>query len=371
MGSVFIRKRSKNYIVYLEYKDSDTSKRKQKNMGSFEKKKEATKRMIELKNSLLNDEPVVNDMSINELMLKYLSERQENLSPSSYNYYIRIFEKYIEPLIGNFKIHELKSQDIIDYIDKLRSSLSVKTLNIHLNILRLSLDFAVDCGLLNRNVAKFIKIDNIESNYKLKREFNKKDIKDILEHSKDTILEIPLYLASGVGLKLSEILGLTWNNIDFNNSTLRVDKVSVRENSSVILKEPRSKSIVRTISVPKEIMKKLKLLKEVSSKKNIKNSLGIKQNLLFYDDKANPIAEDVISRKLKQFIKENDLSETTFQELRHFHVYVLIEAGVSGSVISSRIGHSSVSTTLNMYSDIFEKFEDDIGLKISRSIFDM
>ena len=76
MGSVFIRKRSKNYIVYLEYKESNSGKRKQKNMGSFEKKKDATKRMIELKSSILNDELIVNDMIINELMLKYLSERK-------------------------------------------------------------------------------------------------------------------------------------------------------------------------------------------------------------------------------------------------------------------------------------------------------
>lgn len=369
MGSVFIRKRSKNYIVYLEYKESNSGKRKQKNMGSFEKKKDATKRMIELKSSILNDELIVNDMIINELMLKYLSERKQDLSPSSYNYYIRIFEKYINPLLGNIKINKLKQEDILEYMDKLRSSLSTNTLNLHLNILKLSLDFAVDHGLLNKNVAKFIRINNKESKNITKRCFNKNDIKELLVSSKDNLLEIPLYLASGVGLKLSEILGLTWNNVDFNNSTIKIDKVSVRENGTVVLKEPRSRNIVRTISVPFEIMDKLGKLKEDANKKNVKNSLGIRQKLLFYDDKANPIAEDVISRKLKSFIKENKLTEVTFQELRHFHVSILIEAGISGNVISTRIGHSSVSTTLSMYADLFENYNDNIELRISQSIF--
>lgn len=56
MSFAFIRKRSKNYIVYLEYKDVESGKKIQKNMGSFDKKRDASKKLIELKESILNDE---------------------------------------------------------------------------------------------------------------------------------------------------------------------------------------------------------------------------------------------------------------------------------------------------------------------------
>ena len=59
MSFVFIRKRSKNYIVYLEYKDENSGKKIQKNMGSFEKKRDASRKLNELKDSIFNDELVL------------------------------------------------------------------------------------------------------------------------------------------------------------------------------------------------------------------------------------------------------------------------------------------------------------------------
>lgn len=369
MGSVFIRKRSKNYIVYLEYKDSISSKRKQKNMGSFEKKKDANKKMIEIKNSILNDEFIIDDLTIYELVSRYLIDKKEDLSPASYRYYNRILEKYINPLIGEIEIHKLNKNDVIGYIDKLRSSLSVKTLNIHLNILRQSFDFAQDNDMINKNIVKSVKIDTVSTKVNSNTKTDKTDVLNLLKESSGTFLELPLYLASGAGMKLSEILGLTWNNIDFSKNEISIDKVSSREQGKVILKVPRSKSIIRTVSVPEEISDRLKKLKYEHSDMDIIDEFGIKQNLIFFDNKAKPIAEDVISRKLKQFIKEHNLPELTFQSLRHFHVHMLIKAKVPGSVISSRIGHSSVSTTLNMYSEIFDKYQEDIVLEASKSIF--
>ena len=91
MSFAFIRKRSKNYIVYLEYKDKDTGKKIQKNMGSFDKKRDASKKLNELKDSIYNNELVLpNTVNFESFILDFLEKYKVNLSITTYNCYLRI-----------------------------------------------------------------------------------------------------------------------------------------------------------------------------------------------------------------------------------------------------------------------------------------
>ena len=96
MSFVFIRKRSKNYIVYLEYKDENSGKKIQKNMGSFEKKRDASRKLNELKDSIFNDELVLpNAVNLENFLIDFLDKHKINLSITTYNCYLRICKKYI------------------------------------------------------------------------------------------------------------------------------------------------------------------------------------------------------------------------------------------------------------------------------------
>ena len=79
MSFVFIRKRSKNYIVYLEYKDENSGKKIQKNMGSFEKKRDASRKLNELKDSIFNDELVLpNAVNLENFLIDFLDKHIPN-----------------------------------------------------------------------------------------------------------------------------------------------------------------------------------------------------------------------------------------------------------------------------------------------------
>jgi len=91
MSFAFIRKRSKNYIVYLEYKDKETGKKIQKNMGSFEKKRDASKKLTEIKDTIFNDELIVpSAINLEYFLLDFLEKHKVNLSITTYNCYYRI-----------------------------------------------------------------------------------------------------------------------------------------------------------------------------------------------------------------------------------------------------------------------------------------
>ena len=140
MSFAFIRKRSKNYIVYLEYKDENSGKKIQKNMGSFEKKRDASRKLNELKDSIFNDELVLpNAVNLENFLIDFLDKHKINLSITTYNCYLRICKKYIIPMLGKYKLEELKPIHLQNYIDDLVGILAPQTIKIHINILNLAL----------------------------------------------------------------------------------------------------------------------------------------------------------------------------------------------------------------------------------------
>ena len=367
MSSVFIRKRSKNYIVYLEYLDKETNKKKQKNMGSYPLKRDASRRLNEVKEEIYKEELLLpNEMKMEEFILDFLEKYKVNLSITTYKVYLRICKKYIIPLLGDIKLSDIRPIHVQNYVDDLVGILTPQTIRIHLNILNLAFKRAYRLKLIKENVVQFVEVPK---NKKFKNEiYNAEDMKILLEKCHKTSLELPIIIASGLGLRISEIMGLTWNNIDFNDFTITVKKITVRDEGKVILKEPKTESSVRTISAPKEIILMLKQLKKERLAAKLK---GEKQHreLIFYDKNLEPIAPDVISKKFKYFLEVNNLKHIRFHDLRHSHVTMLIDAKVPLKVISERVGHSSVNTTLNIYSHALKEMDQEASDKISNVLF--
>ena len=367
MSRVFLRKRSKNYIVYLEYFDKETNKRKQKNMGSYPLKRDANKRLNEVKEEIYKEELLLpNEMILQDFLLDFLEKYKMNLSITTYNCYMRICKKYIIPLLGDIKLCDIRPIHIQNYVDDLLDLLTPQTIKVHLNILNLALKRAYRLKLIKENVVQFVEVPK---NKKYKNEiYNAEDMKKLLEKSRETSLELPIILASGLGLRISEILGLTWNNIDFNDFTITIDKITVRDKGQVILKEPKTEASIRTISAPKEIILMLKQLKKDRLAAKLRGEKSHRE-LIFYDKNLNPVAQDVLSKKFRYFLQENNLKHIRFHDLRHSHVTILIDAKVPIKVISERVGHSNVNTTLNIYSHALREMDQEASDKISDTLF--
>lgn len=367
MSTAFIRKRSKNYIVYLEYLDKKTNKKKQKNMGSYPLKRDASKRLNEVKEEIYNDELLVpNEMILENYILDFLEKYKMNLSITTYKVYKRICKKYIIPLLGDIKLCDIKPIHVQDYVDDLLDLLTPQTIKVHLNVLNLALKRAYRLKLIKENPVQFVEVPK---NRKYKNEvYDTEDMQKLLEKCQGTSMELPIVLASGLGLRISEILGLTWNNVDFNDFTITIDKITVRNDGKVILKDPKTESSIRTISVPKEIILMLKQLKKDRLAAKLKGEKSHRE-LIFYDKNLNPIAPDVISKKFRLFLEENGLKHIRFHDLRHSHVTLLIDAKVPIKVISERVGHSNINTTLNIYSHALKEMDQEASDKISSTLF--
>ncbi|MEG2789371.1 MAG: tyrosine-type recombinase/integrase [Romboutsia sp.] len=370
MSFAFIRKRSKNYIVYLEYKDSENGKKIQKNMGSFDKKRDASKKLNEIKDSIYKDELALpNTITVEIFLLDFLEKYKVNLSITTYNCYMRICKKYLIPILGKYKLEDLKPIHVQNYVDDLIGILAPQTIKIHINILNLALKKAYRLRLIRENIVDCIEIPRIK---KFKNNiYNTESMVELLQICRGSQLELHIYLASGLGLRISEILGLTWDNIDFTENTITIDKITVRNDGAVILKNPKTESSERTISVPKEIILMLRDHKKRQSESKLKGQIKNKMNLLFFDKNEQPIAQDVLSKKFNKFLKGNNLEHIRFHDLRHSHVTLLINSKVPIKVVSERVGHSNINTTLNIYAHTLKEMDSEASDKISESLFNL
>ncbi len=370
MSFAFIRKRSKNYIVYLEYKDPESKKKIQKNMGSYPKKRDASKKLTEIKDSIYNDDLLLpSTLTLEKFLIDFIEKYKVNISITTYNCYLRICNKYIIPMLGRYKLEDLKPIHIQNYVDDLVGILTPQTIKIHINILKLAMKKAYRLKLIRENIVEYIEIPRVR---KFKNDiYNQADLHKLLEKCVGTSLELPIFIASGLGLRISEILGLTWNNIDFNNNTVTVDKITVRNDGKVILKDPKTESSERTISAPIELMNRLKNYKKQQIEMKLQGKIKNEFNLLFFDKNENPIAKDVLSKKFNRFLKENNLKHIRFHDLRHSHVTLLINSKVPIRVISERVGHSNINTTLNIYSHVLKEMDKEASDKISEVLFNL
>mgnify|MGYP005916495439 CR=1 FL=1 len=197
-------------------------------------------------------------------------------------------------------------------------------------------------------------------------EFNVVRFQELAKEAMKGIYErghIPI-VVGGTGFYIQALL----YDIDFTENTITIEKITARDSGKVILKEPKTDTSKRTISAPKEVIAMLKDYKRKYLQDKLQGKIK-DCNLLFFDKNENPIAEDVLSKKFSRFLKKHNLKHIRFHDLRHSHVTLLINAKVPIKVISERVGHSNVNTTLNIYSHTLKEMDQEASEKISESIF--
>ncbi|EQF26786.1 phage integrase family protein [Clostridioides difficile CD160] len=364
----FIRIVNKKYIVYLEYKDELTGKKKQKNMGSFTKKREANKRLAEVKDSMYKNNILIPNNILFENFLKtFIEEYKSRWSITTYSKYINICNKYVIKYLGKMRVQDIDTIHIQNYINTLSDTLSSRTLKIHLNIMKLAFESAFDLRIIDKNPTKGI--DLVKSK-KFKNEiYDEEQIIRLLEACKNTALELHINLGVGLGMRISEILGLSWENIDFERKIISIEKITAKVNGEVILKDTKTESSIRKISAPDEIMNLILKHKFEQEREILNMGIENKHNLLFINKKGNPIDESVISHRFRRFLEYEQLPHIRFHDLRHSHVTLLMNSHVPIKVISERVGHSNVNTTLNIYSHVLNEMDREASNKIADKLY--
>ncbi|EDS76439.1 phage integrase [Clostridium botulinum C str. Eklund] len=302
--------------------------------------------------------------------------RVNNLKPSSFERYDGIYRKYIlNSPIGEIKLSELRAKDIQTYYNNLYDNgISSSVINTINGFLYTCLESALKQNYIYQNYCKLVTLPKIVKDDKF-TVFTLQDQNIFLNNIQGHKYEMAFILALGTGLRLGELLGLKWSDIDFDNNTLSVSRAIKRttiinkqgdRKSQIIEQLPKTKTSIRTVPIPTNIMEKLKEYKQKHSViKKENEDLYNNTDYIFCDKLGNPLDPKRIPRNFKSVLKKAGLKDIKFHSLRHTYATRLFEVGVPIKTVQTLMGHSDITTTMNIYTHVMPEEKNKAAEKIN------
>ena len=308
---------------------------------------------------------------------------KNNVRATTFINYETFVHKHIKDDIGGFKLCELSPIVIQQFYNsklkngKLRGEggLSSKTLkNLH-NMLHKALEQAVLLNMIQRNpvnAAVIPRTAKTEMRYFTVEE--QKQLQRILPNER---LGMAILLDLYTGMRQGELLGLTWDNvhIDLNGDSyvkvvqtinrVRNDDDNSDRRTKLILNEPKTAHSLRTIPLLPDIAAKLQQYREEHEKYLKANYLPV-SGFVFTDTNGNMLDPRNFQRYFKQLLKRHGIREINVHGLRHTFATRALESGMSIKVLSQILGHSSISTTLDIYSHVTDEFQNEVILEMGK-----
>ena len=167
-----------------------------------------------------------------------------------------------------------------------------------------------------------------------------------------------MYLFSG--LRRGELLGLWWDDVDFNKLVIRIKRnIEYVPGIGVYEDTPKTESSARTVRLPSLAFEYLKEYRRWQSEQMFYASdLWKESNIIFTNEYGGYLFPDTITNRFSDFIRRSDLPHITIHSLRHTYANILIYTGTELKTVSSRLGHANSTTTQNIYSHSFQSADE-------------
>jgi integrase len=175
----------------------------------------------------------------------------------------------------------------------------------------------------------------------------------------------PVLIALATGMRRGEILALRWGNVDLDRGSLRVVESLEQTKAGLRFKAPKNEK-TRAITLPAFAVAELRRLRREQAESLL--MLGVRQSsatLLCARADGEPMPPRSLTHEfLKAIRRVEDVPRVRFHDLRHSHATHLLVAGVHPKVAQERLGHSSISVTLDLYSHVTGTMQEDAAAKL-------
>ncbi len=274
--------------------------------------------------------------------------------PSSHQTYRGYIDHHIKPYIGSVPLTKLTSLELQQLYKELLASgrvdrteskqqpkgLSPKTVrNIH-QIISSALKLAMEQRLLSRNPANACALPKLER--KEMKTLPPEQLTSFLREARDSGVYEMYYTELATGLRRGELLGLKWEDIDFQHGDLRVKRQIARINGEVVEAPLKTKNAYRTLPLSQDMICVLQAQK--------KKSGG--SPWVFPSPTGGPISPDSILHMLHRVLKRAGLPQVRFHDLRHTFATLALQNGVDIKTVSGMLGHFSAGFTLDTYAHV-------------------
>lgn len=170
------------------------------------------------------------------------------------------------------------------------------------------------------------------------------------------------------GCRKSEALALTWNDINFTESTISISKTLANGlDNRLIVQSPKTKTGKRVISMDPQTLEILKNWKKLQAEYMLKLGFNVmnKKQAVFTNLKNSYINPQKIGQVMKKICTVSGIRLITPHGLRHTHCSLLFEAGATLKEVQDRLGHADIKTTMNIYAHVTEKKKEETAVKFA------
>ena len=271
---------------------------------------------------------------------------------------------WIKPILGKKKCSKLTRQDVQKWVNLLADNVSPKTVRNYYSALRQIMRYAVDMDIIEDTPCKNIRLpkkDHTEARY-----YDIDNVKKLLVALEATSDDELVYKTAVLvllfgGLRKGEILGLNWADVNFKDQSIHVHRTrQIGPKIGLYEDTPKTASSVRYVTLPKQVMDTLRKLQLQQKKRQFE--LGyIASDAVIQGITGQPLYPQVLQRWFTRFINRSGLPAITLHGLRHTHASMLAHMNTDKIQISERLGHSELSTTLNIYTHLFENADRQIA----------
>lgn len=327
-------------------------------VGSYETAKNELNKVME---SLENDSAGGDsDMLVGDYLKGWLKDFMAgSLARTTYARYEEILTLNLIPGLGKIPLKALNPLQIQHYYSEelahgRRSrigGLSKRTVLSFHRLLHCALEKAVDLELISKNPADKVtppRPDDFSPTV-----FDSKKLAKLIESLKGSRYEVPCVLAATTGMRRGEVMGLQWQDVDFENKELHVQHSLEETKKGIRLKDTKTKGSHRVIPLG-EIA--LSTLHEEQQRQNeMKKLLGEKypeSKFVCVEKDGSVISPKRLSSWYTRFLKNVGLGHARMHDLRHSGATVLLNANVPAPIVSRYLGHTSIQTTVDLYGHI-------------------
>jgi len=280
-----------------------------------------------------------------EIVELWKTDKKQYVKKSSYSAYVLLLENHLLPAFGNkYNIEETDVQTFV--FQKLDEGLSQKSIKDMIIVLKMVLKF----GAKN----KFLEYQSFEAQFPTQREkdgievLSKANQKKIMTHIQEhfTFKNLGVYICLSTGIRIGEICALTWNDIDIETGIISVrqtiQRIYILENGTkhteLVIDTPKTKNSIREIPITKDLLKILKPIKKI-----------VNNNFFVLTNENKPTEPRTYRNYYKKLMENLNIPELKFHGLRHSFATRCIESNCDYKTVSVILGHSNISTTLNLY----------------------
>ena len=316
----------------------------------------SSKVTIDILYKLLKEEDKINNRK-----KSYIDTQENNYNKHIKDYFSKVYD-----------VSKLTYEDIYQFREDLREKnaknsdkyLSPNTINKIMILLKKILDVGLRKGYYNDNPVRLLKklpIEKSKMNFWTVKEF--KHFLSLFKNDEYN-LELLFTVLFFTGLRLGEALALTWKDIEFSTSTIHVSKSMYVNKGEEHISSTKTKSGTRRIIINKKLIETLEEWKQEQTERLREFSTDT-EKLQIFQDSPITLTKNSIEKQYKKILaRDSSLKKIRIHDFRHSHASLLINQGEDYLIVKERLGHASITTTIDTYSHLYPSKQKDLADKL-------